>query len=518
MHGVRLPQPWKNSDGRYVNLVLHDRRQMPVGQGGFHVGSLRHVKGGEYRHPPFDDSARFKGAEFLYVYDCGSSPKTEVEREIKDLISHRSERHLNILFLSHFDLDHICGTPMLLGARRKRLPGFTVDTIVLPYVDHVERLISFARATSISLERGRSVPDFFRRMIINPVAALSEFDPRQIIFVEGDEPPSDGDAGTMPDPDLGPWSGSGPETRLEIGFGFRIEASYTVSDSDPARSALRPEVRIRRLGGGQGSAAVSSLLARDFAFRVHDWGGVLGWRLTPHVRSAPKAAIEAFERAAEVELKWAAGSFRSKIAVSSVRLETVTKHRMKLARAYGAIFGKSNKNLTSMSLYSGPANPEEADGWTITPVLLPHLETKIGWMGTGDTPLKDVHDISTFERFYSNDMKRITTFMFPHHGSIENSEPGQLVSQADTFVAAADPSHDWEHPSKQLCKAASLTGAAVEVVMKQRKTAFDESVLVTWGDDRDELEKLFSAGPGPNSEGAKTFAGIEGIENAALVR
>jgi len=508
MHGVHLPKPWNNGDGRFVNLALHDRRQMPVGQGGFHVGSLRQVKGGEYLHPPFDDSDRFNGAEFLYVYDCGSSPKTEVEREVKDLISHRPERHLDILFLSHFDLDHICGTPMLLGTNRKRLPGFAVDTIVLPYVDHAERLIAFARATAISLERGRRVPDFFRRMIIDPAAALSEFDPRQIIFVEGDEPPTDGDAGALPDPDIGPWSGSGPETRSEAAYSFKIEAAHAVFRSDPARPALRPQVRIRRLGGGQGSATVSTLLARDFAFNVHDWGGVLGWRLMPYVRSAPKAAITAFERAAEIELKWATGSFRSKIAIASVRVEVVTKHRMKLARAYGAIFGKANKNLTSMSLYSGPANPTETDGWTITPALQPHPETKIGWIGTGDTPLKDPGDISDFESFYSSEIRQVTTFMFPHHGSIENSDPGQLVSDAETFVAAADPPHAWEHPSKQLCNAARFAGAAVEVVMKQRKTAFDESVLVAWGDDRRDIHKLFSAGLGPDDDGCESVAGV----------
>jgi len=181
---------------------------------------------------------------------------------------------------------------------------------------------------------------------------------------------------------------------------------------------------------------------------------------------------------------------------------------MKLARAYGAIFGKANKNLTSMSLYSGPANPTETDGWTITPALQPHPETKIGWIGTGDTPLKDPGDISDFESFYSSEIRQVTTFMFPHHGSIENSDPGQLVSDAETFVAAADPPHAWEHPSKQLCNAARFAGAAVEVVMKQRKTAFDESVLVAWGDDRRDIHKLFSAGLGPDDDGCESVAGV----------
>ncbi|MBD9560650.1 MBL fold metallo-hydrolase [Ensifer sp. ENS03] len=465
---------------------------MPVGQGGFHVGALRRVLGDEYLSPPFDDCSRFGGADFLYVYDCGSSPKSGVEREIKDLLSHRAERRLDILFLSHFDVDHICGTPKLLGAKRKRSPGFAVDTIVLPYVDHAERFLAFARATVEGLDRGSSVPDFFRRMVIDPAEALSDFDPRQIIFVEGDEPPTDDEAGTIPDPDIGPWSGGGEGKRpgSEDGFSFKIEAAHAGTSFDRKETVEQPSdrtVRVRRLRGGRRSAGASILLVANVAFRVHDLRGKLGWRLLPHVRPATKAAVAAFEKAAEIELKWTAGSFRTKIANASVREEAVTKHRMKLARAYRAIFGK-NKNLTSMSLYSGPANPQEADGWTIAPNLAPHHETKIGWMGTGDAPLKDVDDIATFEHFFSDDIIRVASFMFPHHGSIENSNPARLVSDADIYVAAADPRHDWEHPSNALRHAAYYTGKAVAVVREQRRTAFDECILVTWGEGRNQVE------------------------------
>lgn len=491
MRGVHLPAPWRDANGHEVHLLLHNRRQMPVGQGGFHVGSLRRVLGSEYLSPPFDDCNRFESADFLYVYDCGSSPKAAVEREIKDLLSHRPDRQLDILFLSHFDVDHICGTPKLLGAKRKRSPGFAVDTIVLPYIDHAERLLAFARATVTSLNRGSRVPDFFRRMVIDPGEALDDFRPRQIIFVEGEEPPTDDEAGTIPDPDIGPWSGGGPDRRSEDGFGFKIEASHadTVFDRGGAAGQYgRRAVRVRRLGRGRRPGAASMLLMANVAFRVHDWGGTLGWRLLPHVRPAPKAAITAFERAAETELKWPAGSFRTNIEIASVREEAVTKHRMKLARAYRAIFGGANKNLTSMSLYSGPANPQEADGWTIAPYLAPHHETKIGWMGTGDAPLKDLAEISAFERFYSDEMVRVASFMLPHHGSIENSNPARLVSDADVYVAAADPRHDWEHPSDALRLAVRNAGKFVAVVREQRRTAFDETILITWGKGRDQVE------------------------------
>ncbi|MGO7371742.1 MBL fold metallo-hydrolase [Rhizobium leguminosarum] len=453
------------------------------------MGSLRRVLGGEYLSPPFDDCSRFGDANFLYVYDCGSSPKSGVEREIKDLLSHRPERQLDILFLSHFDVDHICGTPKLLGAKRKRTPGFAVDTIVLPYIDHSERLLAFARATAEESDRGSRVPDFFRRMVIDPGEALGDFDPRQIIFIEGDEPPTDDEAGTIPDPDIGPWSGSGPEKRSEDGLGFKMEASHidaTFDHEEAARQAGKWTTRIRRLGRRRSPGGASMLLVANAAFRVHDWGGMLGWRLLPHVRPAPKEAITAFESAAESELKWTAGSFRTKIALALAREEVVTKHRMKLARAYRAVFGKTNKNLTSMSLYSGPTNPQEADSWALAPYLVPHHETKIGWMGTGDAPLRDPADISAFEHFYSQEMMRVASFVFPHHGSIENSDPARLVSDADIYVAAADPRHDWKHPSDALRQAAYNAGRVVAVVREQRCTAFDECILIAWGEGREQ--------------------------------
>lgn len=229
------------------------------------------------------------------------------------------------------------------------------------------------------------------------------------------------------------------------------------------------------------------LLASNIAFRVHDWGGTLGWRLLPHVRPAPKAAIDAFERAAETELHWPSGEFRKRIASIKVREEVVTKHRKKLARAYRAIFGTAKKNQTSLSLYSGPANPHEADGWTIAPWLADHDETKIGWLGTGDAPLKDAADIAAFEQFYADELIRVSSFMLPHHGSIENSDPARLVSDADVYFAAADPRLDWEHPSEALHAAVHNAAKAFVQVREQRRTAFDESFLVAWGEGRDEM-------------------------------
>ena len=478
------------ADGREVHFLAHDRRQMPVGQGGFHVGALHLVKGGEYLAPPFDDCARFTGASFLYVYDCGSSPRSGVDDQIKDLLEHRPERRLDILFLSHFDVDHICGTPRLLGVARKRAPGFAVDTIVLPYVDHAERLLAFARATVASLESGTRVPDFFRKMVIDPGDALGEFGPRQIIFIESDEPPTDEDAGVVPDPDVGPSSGSGPETRSEGGLGFTIEGAHsgeTFQRGDAEDKTGRRSVRVRRLSRGGRPGAISMLLMANIAFHVHDWGGTLGWRLLPHVRPAPKDAIAAFEAAAEAQLGWPKGEFRRRIASIAVRENLVTKHRMKLARAYGAIFGKTSKNFTSLSLFSGPGNPNEADGWSITPCLSRNSETKIGWMGTGDAPLKSADDIAAFKQFYGEEMGLVVSFMFPHHGSIENSDPAQLVSDAYIYVAAADPRHAWAHPSDALIFAVLNAGKRVAPVQSQRSTAFDESFLVAWGEGRDEM-------------------------------
>lgn len=71
-----------------------------------------------------------------------------------------------------------------------------------------------------------------------------------------------------------------------------------------------------------------------------------------------------------------------------------------------------------------------------------------------------------------------STFVLPHLGSIHNSDPDRLVSQADYWVVAAEPVHRrWEHPAEEVRAAAEERGA-FRHVRGEPETEFSEVMLV----------------------------------------
>lgn len=437
----------------------HDRRQMPVGQGGFHVGALATI---DSQRPGIVGSkglSRFREADFLYVYDCGSEPKKQVVREIGRFAKERTRRKLDMLFLSHFDRDHICGTPDLLSKTK----GFQVDTILLPFVDDAERIIAFARTAAASATGNGAISRFFREMIVDPVGTLQGFDPRQIIQVAAGDggPPIEGSPTDPPrhdDPDS-------PTAWKLTGSGMEARHRPTVF-SPP--------------NGGAAAGRANVVVARDPSIHIHSRSGAFEWLLKPWVKPADPAAVALFCAEAERELRWVAGSFRIRMANPDDRRYVVTRGRTKLARAYRTAF--IDKNLTSMSLYSGPLQPEALHALPLDPLLQRHPETKIGWMGTGDAHLKTDAEIDEFERFYQDELDFVSSFAFPHHGSIKNSNPDRLVSNADHWVASADPIHDWLHPHPSL-QAAAVEKGRMRWVRSTERSAFDEAVLFARRED-----------------------------------
>lgn len=174
------------------------------------------------------------------------------------------------------------------------------------------------------------------------------------------------------------------------------------------------------------------------------------WRLKPYVRRASGEDREAFQSAVEIALDWPRGSFGEKIRSLEQRRLLVTRHRTVLARAYKWAF--KDKNDTSLSLYSGLANPGQCGA--VFSGRPRHAFPKVGWLGTGDAYLSDADRIAAFEHHYRDELDQVSTFVLPHHGSIHNSDPAHLVSAADLFVACAQPIHTrWRHPDPILVRA-----------------------------------------------------------------
>jgi hypothetical protein len=412
-------------------LLLHGRWQAPVGQGGFHIGGI-HLCAGP-----------LAGRESVYVYDCGSIPKRHAQGVIARLRAGAWFDTIDVLMLSHFDIDHICGVPDLLAGPPR---GVGVDTIVMPYVDMDERILSLARAAA----GDRDIDDFMMRMVDDPQAALSAFRPRRIVFVLADDD----------DPPEGP----GFEPVGPTPLGGDIEGiAWTLDAIGPGIRAWR-----RFLHGARSdrTGAVEHVVARNAALLARDPCGAELWKLRSYVKRADPRRLEAFRKRIEHAFGWSRGDFRAKVRDPAVRREMATAKRTAVARAYRTAFG--DKNLTSLCVYSGPSDLHCAQA------LAPHQDgrfaTKIGWMGTGDADLRDPRALAEFRRAYGADLGRVATFLLPHHGSIENSDPTDPACDARTWVAAAEPGNPrWRHPHPRLRDAVTKRGE----IFRQVKSAPD---------------------------------------------
>ncbi|MFC6487703.1 hypothetical protein [Nitratireductor sp. GCM10026969] len=415
---ARLPsshsRAWKRELAKHV--LGHHRYQLPVGQGGFNIGTLRELGLNNATWQPSLIADAIPSADFMYVYDCGSDPIAGVVQSVRSIVARRPSRRLDMLFVSHFDRDHICGVPHLLHERR----GLRVDTIVMPYLDDINRMIAFGRSAAISGER--SSERFYEDVIVDPVGTMSRFAPRQIVMVMPDEE-DEGGLGFFELPPAEP-PRSGPDGMPWMG-------------KDPTGWGSAPPVARRTLQG----ATVVQRIEFDVA-----GGAEGGWLLKPYVKQASRPDREAFCAAVEVVLRWPRGSFRDKVKIEKERRGLVTKHRTAVSRAYAWAFG--DKNETSMSLYSGPAEPQKAGA--VLRNSRAFASARVGWMGTGDAGFRNPQTVQRFQHHYRNEINWVTTFMLPHHGSAHNFDPTLFVVDAELWVAAAQPIHShWKHPAPE---------------------------------------------------------------------
>ena len=449
---ARLPsshsRAWKRSGSKHV--LGHHRYQLPVGQGGFHVGTLRDL--GKDREATWRSSLvndAITSADFMYVYDCGSIPIAGVVKAVRSIVAKRVSRRLDMLFVSHFDRDHVCGIPYLLREKK----GLQVDMIVIPYLDDIDRIIAFGRnsATRAELRTER----FYKDIVVDPIGVFERFEPRQIIMVASDEE-DEGGSGFFGLPTITP-----PH-----------------SDSDGQSWTIKDTIGSRRFPPVQRRTPEGAIVMQSIEFEcLATTGTEGGWLLKPYVKKASKSDREAFCSAVEVLLKWPRGSFREEVQNEKVRRMLVTKHQTNLSRAYAWAFG--DKNETSLSLYSGPVNPEEAGAVVYKSRMFDSV--RVGWMGTGDACFKEPKMVRNFQKHFSGELDWVSTFMLPHHGSAHNFDPTLLGVDADLWVAAAQPIHpNWKHPAPEIVKAIKARGAGFRKVGSSPDSLLKERMVVFW--------------------------------------
>jgi hypothetical protein len=411
-------------------------RQEAVGHGCFHHGVLA----SHYAHS-------------RWVYDCGAwrrPGRQSLDKCISNFVKRCSryapdQGRLDLLFVSHFDADHVSGLKRLLQS----LPG-GVNTVVVPYLGSVGALAVLCEASV----RNRCSNDLINQ-VVDPVGWFESRGALRVIQIRPSNRSRPGE--TPPMPDL-------PPIR---------DLSLTESGEDRFDPvALGPDRRIVQPKPRKSNSSKSVIAQAGTVIGVatpprDEW---IDWWFVPYVQPIPPAVQTALSRAA----KQIAGvpptnrEFKNRL----VRILSQKSGIKRLKRVY-LRSGLRDANAISLSLYAGPRrqlaserNILQNDGSRPTRAA--------GWLLTGDSKLKEsvrFHDWSTF---FASAKADIGTLMLPHHGSEGNFNEQILdwLPHSRLFVTAnAD---DKTRPNKSVTGAAKKRRAKIQKVSESRRTAITE--------------------------------------------
>lgn len=438
-------------------MITNCRRQYAVGQGCFHaslVSTSDHDAGGI-----------LAGEGIRYVYDCGSmkSYAAARAREISEFHNDCARKRIDLLFLSHLHEDHVSGAEALCDPKT----GCDVDTVVLPFLNVIDRLICFARAEA---ESDAGAGEFMAAVTVNPAAALARLNPRQIIFVRrGEGPAAAPGEGLGPGTEGGPFDGGGGERS-------RRETKWTLGGRGAAAQVMTSVLsdNIERPGTAEAVYEVDDTRT----FEIRQPSGALLWVLAPYVDVEVSLARDAFLQAAADLFGLTPVEFEAKAADPAWLLVLVTQYGGALGEAYETV---ANLNVTSLCLYSGPVGGALERYWEAQIGALAWREHghRLGWLGTGDADLKKLARREAFLAHYDHYLAETQTLLLPHHGSAHNFAPDLLDKVApELTVAAADAYSDWKHPGSAVVQSVYARGYPLWTVTSSAVSRLTERVTL----------------------------------------
>ena len=359
--------------------------QHAIGQGGFFTGSIN------------SDGDRFR-----YVYDCGSNQIRMLRADIKKAFNYRE--HIDTLFLSHFDYDHVNGVKDLLNR-------CTVGTVVLPYLDdHMTQSVIWKNVAHIDVED----PSSYLNFVLDPVTWLRERGITRVIQLQAgdDDEPESGPGSTDPDD-----RDDELETSDDLFDREKIIDSIWVKKDKSEKWSLDLKLENR----------IDHKLHGHVAQFIRVPGSIKYWALIPYVHPPCKDCLKVFSST----MKKKFGNARNILS----QLHDPKKRR-EIQRTYKLLWPEHN--LVSMTLYSGPTNLNTL--FQLTGNSIFSFTCSGGFLLTGDAYLGDKKRVfrnrincqqcqrSSIggrhrDRFlinYKRCRKFVGALMAPHHGSKKN--------------------------------------------------------------------------------------------------
>lgn len=392
-----------------VTRIFH-----PVGQGAFY--SERHDVDGQ---------------RFNIVYDCGSLGVKRGTKVVEDAF-HDNEI-IDILFVSHFDYDHISLIPVLLNKCQIR-------KVVLPLLHEDIRFVLSGCYRYRMASNGRLRPSVEKSLqLLN--------DPQS-------------------------WFRGENGVREKVQFVFvRPDLESDAIDNSERRNQLNREEE--EFVNSQGGSLINSRSEKD----AKSLCVLADWMFLPY-------NMDYFSRNRDLVTKLIRWLNQNSYSLQDLnndqfyrRLFCNNGQRRQFAQIFRSLKGTINEN--SMLLFSGPSQqhyqcevsvtcyPFHSSSWCLKPRLP-------GCLYTGDFNLKQ----ESLRSAYSSYFDRVGTVQVPHHGSEQSFELNNFHAQGMFCPVSYGVSNQFGHPDQVVIDGIVSAGGCPIFVTNDRFSKFEERIRI----------------------------------------
>ncbi|MFA4952513.1 hypothetical protein [Brevundimonas sp.] len=384
-------------------------RQLNAGQGGLHVGRAA------------TDSAGGSQKILNWIYDCGAVRRNALDDVIDDYADEHSHEPIDLLFISHFDRDHVSGLDRLLRAKQ-------VTEVVLPHVNDGDLAVAMMEEV---LRPGRDYDtarrDWFARFLDDPIGYLRDGGVERIVWVGPSPFSGDGEFRAL---DSSPF---GPDRKFEPGW------------------AVSRFGRLRNTATAPAAESTTEVFTTDGPVEIHAHAPDATMRFltyrpplheNPHIRLV-KDGILLDTLTRLIGLNWTRsdGPGLNGLAAAIARFARVDADREKLVGIYKRFARGSNR--ASLSMLSVPVAPSARTAWAWvapdkkTPRLV--YGRAPAWLCTGDAELLKETALCDWANHFGDLLDDVVVALLPHHGSDKNSDADfqARLPGAEWFVATS---------------------------------------------------------------------------------
>lgn len=339
-----------------------------------------------------------KFGDFSFVYDCGSTRRSHLNSIVARYKNNLTTPRLDLLILSHLHDDHVAGLNTLL-----KKPKVSVDTVVLPYLSPIERLM-------VSLAK-TSLPSWFYEFWADPVQFLIARGVKRILLLGGGKasPPKDDFR---------------PEGRFE-NEGERLDISEMPDDDHLQKEVITKDEQWRRFLD-QGRLLTKS--HDGYAYKRVPRGM---WVFRFFNCRAKDSKLNRFERCI--------GPITRGVGLTNI-IKNMSKLQH-LKKCYNLLQGEFNN--TSIVVYHSPIMHERGKVYR---------RNAIGHLLTGDISLNQKW--TEIERHFRGVFSKLSLCLVPHHGAKGNWNKAVLakVPQKCQWIISSGISNKHHHPSYKVIR------------------------------------------------------------------